>query len=389
MRNPFEFGRELSPEELVDRTEEVTKVANTMLAGGKLFLIGPRRYGKTSILLAASQEATLRKAIVLRYNAEAFPSLEQLAARLLADTVTRLTSNVEKAGTALKDLFATVRPLGSFDPSDGKWTVTIGATGPRATGVPLLADVLDGVERAAEKADRPVAVVLDEFQKVVEEGGTAAEGQIRAAIQQHRHVGYVFAGSKARLLADMTSDPNRPFYKLGTVRFLGAIPREDFAAFLEQNFQKGGIVVMPGTTEAILDAAEDVPYNVQALAHACWEACRNAGDVTPMSLTPAFVREIRDTVALRNDPLYTQIWTSLPASQQKALLAVLRERGGRDGLASTEVSRRYNLPVTTMSKALKGLEAKGILREEQAHGTVRLRLEDPFFGTWVELLVPR
>ncbi len=42
-----------------------------------------------------------------------------------------------------------------------------------------------------------------------------------------------------------------------------------------------------------------------------------------------------------------------------------------------------------MQKALGALEAKSIVREEQSLGTAGLRLEDPLFGAWVELVVPR
>ncbi|HTR79372.1 MAG TPA: ATP-binding protein, partial [Gemmatimonadaceae bacterium] len=195
-RNPFEFGRELNPDELVDRDAEVAAVATAMRAGAKLFLIGPRRYGKTSILRAASDRAARHKVVVLRYDAEAFPALGDLAARLVADTATRLTSTVEKAGAAIKDLFARVRPQASFDPAEHTWTVSLGgATSERATGVPLLADVLNGVERGALRLNRSVAVVIDEFQKVIEDGGPGAEGQIRSAIQRHSRVAYIFAGS--------------------------------------------------------------------------------------------------------------------------------------------------------------------------------------------------
>ena len=387
MKNPFEFGRELGPDELVDREEELAAALAAMIGAGKLFLIGPRRYGKTSILRAATERARESGAVVLRYDAEAFPTLEQLAARLLADTASGLTGTVERAGKAIREFFASVRPEASFDAKENAWSVTLGAVGKggETSAVPLLADVLDGVERAAKKAGRPVAVVMDEFQKIVETGGVEAEGQIRSAVQRHRHVGYVFAGSKTRLLADITGDPNRPFYKLGEVRYLGTVPRGDFAAFLERGFATGHIRVASGATDAILDAAQEVPYNVQLLAHACWEACR-ASD-SGRSLTPERVIETRNTVALRSDPLYTQLWSSLTASQQKALVALIREGGVQ--ISSTEVARRYKLPVPTMQKALGALESKGIVREEQSRGTVRLRLEDPFFGAWVELVVPR
>jgi hypothetical protein len=52
-KNPFEFGRELNADELVDREAELDLVRRTIINRGRLFFIGPRRYGKTSVLHAA------------------------------------------------------------------------------------------------------------------------------------------------------------------------------------------------------------------------------------------------------------------------------------------------------------------------------------------------
>jgi len=390
MRNPFEFGRALRAHELVDRESEVAAITSTLLGTSKLFLIGPRRYGKTSLLRAAEEKAERAGGIVLRHDAEAFPTLDRLAERMLADAARRLTPTIEKAGIALRDIFVRLRPIASVNAQSGEWSVSLSAADAHEA-IPLLVDVLDGIERLAARAKSPVALVLDEFQKIVEEGGPNAEAQIRAAVQQHRHLAYVFAGSKTRLLADMTSDPNRPFYKLGEVRFLGPVPRADFASFLERKFAAGGITVAQGAAEAILDAAEDVPYNVQLLAHACWDACnetvnrkKDAGQAAP--LTPELIRRTLHIVALRSDPIYTQLWSGLPSTQQRALLALLRDR--QAGLTVTAAAEHQKLPLSTLRKSLQLLERKGIIREEQTLGNTRLRLEDPFFGAWIALVIP-
>jgi uncharacterized protein len=383
LANPFQFGRELSSADLVDRKEDVAAVVEAMTEGGKLFLVGPRRYGKTSILRAAADRVTGKKGIVLRYDAEAFTTLELLAARILSDTAATLTSTVEKAGQAIGEFFKSVRPTATYDAAEHKWSVSLAGSPGRDSGAPLLADVLDGVERAAKKAKKPVALVIDEFQKVITDGGPDAEAQIRAAIQRHERVGYVFAGSNTRLLADMTSDPRRPFYKLGDVRFIGALPRADFVAFLEESFEAGGVKLGAGAVDALLSLANDVPYNVQLLAHACWDEVVSTRD---SRLTAAKVREVRDTVALRNDPIYSQLWVSLTAPQQKALLALLRETAGP---TSSAVTRKYAIAVPTMQKALGALEAKGIVRNEPARGDSQLRLEDPLFGAWIALVIPQ
>ena len=48
--NPFEFGRAMRAEAIVDREEELRRLADAVRNGERLFLIGPRRYGKTSLL---------------------------------------------------------------------------------------------------------------------------------------------------------------------------------------------------------------------------------------------------------------------------------------------------------------------------------------------------
>jgi AAA+ ATPase superfamily predicted ATPase len=74
MMNPFGFGREFGIGELVDRNGEVAEVEEVIRSGRKLFLIGPRRYGKTSILKAAEDRLQQSNSVVLRLDAESYPS---------------------------------------------------------------------------------------------------------------------------------------------------------------------------------------------------------------------------------------------------------------------------------------------------------------------------
>src|ERR1700753_3900286 len=78
MRNPFQFGRELGIGSLVDRKKELAAVEQAIRDGNKLFLIGPRRYGKTSILRSATDRLKSNSAIVVRLDAESFPTIDLL-----------------------------------------------------------------------------------------------------------------------------------------------------------------------------------------------------------------------------------------------------------------------------------------------------------------------
>ena len=108
MKNPFKFGREIGTSDLVNRQEEIRLVVNAIREGSKLFLIGPRRYGKTSIIRAASENAEQVGCVVLRYDVEAYPSLDLLARAMLAEATERLSGQVEKVGEKIKKFYRTI-----------------------------------------------------------------------------------------------------------------------------------------------------------------------------------------------------------------------------------------------------------------------------------------
>lgn len=378
-RNPFEFGGELEPSRLIDREEELDLVIRTIEDGGKLFLIGPRRYGKTSILAAAEERLSGSGVAVLRYDAEVYESLGSLAEALLAGAAKQLTGNLEKAGTAIRRFASKLKPNVSYDLADQSISISLGLPEKEAN-LPVLTGVLDIIDKMARASGRRAAVILDEFQQVVQDGGVTAERQIRGTVQRHHHTAYVFAGSKTRLLADMTNNAERAFWKLGSRLFLGPIPREAWMEFLERGFADSGFKTQSVALEQVLKLSEDVPYNVQQLANICWELLRVAGGGM---LTRERVDEALARLVGRENPSYTQLWNSLTKQQKIVLMAVIAEGG--TNLRSAAVLTRYRIAASTMHKVLKALDDRGIAREEEVIGAIRYRLEDPFLAHWLRI----
>jgi AAA+ ATPase superfamily predicted ATPase len=392
MDNPFEFGRELGTDELVDRHDEVAAVIDTIRQGTKLFLIGPRRFGKTSILKTAEDRLAGKNAVVLRFDAESFPSLDLLVTALIAAAAKSLKGKVERVGDQIAKFFVKLRPELSFSITQDAWNAKLGVNvaSSQEAHVGLLVEALNGLEALA--ADQPearsVGLIIDEFQKIIEIGGLQAESQIRAAIQRHKRVGYVFAGSKTRMLTDMTMDATRPFYRLGRIRFIGPVPRNDFESFLTAKFRRGGFLVEGSEgIIRILQLAEDVPYNVQLLAHTCWYELRNQSTNDPAALTVKIVDAAMLLIARQYDPFYTQIWSALTAIQQKTLLAVINEAGS--GLQSLKVAQFVGRGASTVQRSVGSLIEKDILREEEHEGATRLRFEDPFLSQWIRAFPAR
>lgn len=395
MENPFEFGRELGADELVNRTEELEIVHETIQTGAKLFVIGPRRFGKTSLLKAAADSAGKNQNVILRYNAESFADTGGLVKKIIEDSAKALSGRVEKIGEQIGRYFQSLRPEISFSVTQTEWKTSIGAAPSAAHGnIGLLVDALDGLEKLA--ADMPpgkrVALVIDEFQEILSQAGVVAEKQIRSAIQTHKNTAYIFAGSKTRMLTEMTTDPARPFYRLGRLLFIGELPRPEFARFLIDKFTLGNFFE-PKTERSekielahqILERAQDVPYNVQMLAHALWNNLSQLETAAPevAFLKSRMIDEALEKLVRQTDPFYTQVWNNLTSIQKKTLSAVVTERG--QNLLSIEVTKRTSVPVSSMQRALESLSEQDILRTKEQGGKIQYLFEDPFFASWIRL----
>jgi energy-coupling factor transporter ATP-binding protein EcfA2 len=388
LRNPFWFGGDVGAEGLVDRDTETAQVERTIRDGSKLFLIGPRRFGKSSILRAASERLAAKGAIVIRVDADPISSLNDLVEKIVTLSASHLKGKVHQVVDNLGDFFSKLRPEAKFDINEREWNVTLGVrTDDEGTqGIQNLVEALNGLEKLAmaQPTSKPVGLVIDEFQRVVELGGQRAEAQLRSAIQQHSRVGYVFAGSNTRLLTAMTMNHDRPFYRLGTVMAVGAVPRQDFAGFITKNLRKSGFrVADPAIVATLLAMAEDVPYNVQSLANSCWNellSTRGTGEpiLTADVLQKALVRAVMEL-----DPIYTGTWTKLTTIQQNTLRAVIREDG--KGLSSAPVVRTIGAASSTVHRALEGLRNQNVLRDDAADGKIQLRFDDPFFAHWIRM----
>jgi len=374
--NPFRYGREV--ELLVDRADEVARIVRIGESCGTLFFIGPRRFGKTSILRAADEALTKAGIVVLRYDAEAFDNIGLLAAALMTGALRKYASALDRAQAAAKQFFSALKPSLSIDPADGKITVGMGFDpAARNTQVPLLTDVLNGVERLAAADKRKALVMLDEFQQVVSEAGEKTERQIRAAVQTHHDVGYVFAGSSTRMMTDMISTSARAFWNLGDQLHLGPIPRQDFVPFLRTGLKSAGATVAEEALLRILDLSEDVPYNVQQLASQCFTLLR---DGRHRHLSTQMVDDALAQVVAMQHVSYLQRWLSLSTAQKRTLKVVIEERGN---FQLAEAARRHDLPRTTMQRALQILEKEHFVRQDFARTGVVWRLEDPFLRSWL------
>jgi hypothetical protein len=374
--NPFVYGEIVTAAAFADREDERARLGRDLAAGQKVFLISPRRYGKSSLVRDVMRGLARQKILTIEVTVASSSSyigfLESYARALVAaDT----PAGRLKRWTA--DLFGAIKPEIRFDADPlGKAKFTLGFPAVRSARdtARLAAEVFALPARIADARKQRLAIALDEFQAITAFDGGSVENALRAAVQEQRQVGYVFSGSEPSLMERMLG-PRRPFYKAGPVMRLQKINPDDFAAFVEGRFQGSGIRPDEGLGEAIVDLAANVPYDVQRLAHETWDDVKAAGKKT------AGLEDLHATLLRllgEQDTVFEESWQRLTLPQRAVLRALVLEEGRE--LMSADVRARHRLPGTsTIQAALAALLRQDVITKDDG----RYVTVDSLYREWV------
>src|SRR5438045_2527580 len=107
--NPFIFGALALDEAFTDREDELRELASDMRNGQNVLVYAPRRYGKSSLVLRAAQQAIQGKALVGYCDLMKTPTKERLAAALAKTLYDDIASSVGQAFERAADLFRGLR----------------------------------------------------------------------------------------------------------------------------------------------------------------------------------------------------------------------------------------------------------------------------------------
>ena len=363
MQNPFVYGEIVPAAAFVDRVAELDRLVGDLAAAQKIFLISPRRYGKSSLIRHALAAMARRGALTVEVTVSSFSSyvafLEGYARALVA-----AETKWDKARKWLYDVIRSARPEVRYSPgaspaSAGALTVSFPTVRSERDISRLAQEVFALPARLAEARRRKVVVALDEFQAIGGFDGGTVEHAMRAAVQHQRDVGYVFAGSEPSLMERMLG-PKRPFYKAGPVMRLDKIPADEFAAAIEARFSRSGMRPEAGLGAAIVELAGNLPYDVQRLAHETWDEIRAGGKrrATLDDLHQALKRLLAE-----QQMMFEELWQRLTLGQRAALRTVVLEDGRE--LLSADVRARYRLGgPSTMQAALAALVRDDVISRE-------------------------
>jgi hypothetical protein len=353
MENPFKYGGIVRGPYFADRTEELAELIREMTNLGRVFLISPRRLGKTCLLFNLMDRLRDLGFAIAYLDLNAYPDIRSFAAALTQVTCKALESNTERLIKILSGL-QRLRPKVSVG-HDGSLTGTVEVATEDKDALPALLEGMHYAEKLARKKGQRLVIVIDEFSDLPKYDGQTIEKALRAEIQQHEHIGYILSGSEQSVILSMTRDRKRAFYKLGRIMELGPIDRGSYAYFIFGWLHKGKYRFEKRDLEKIFELGKDVPHNIQRLCHNMLELARDSREITP-----DLIEKLPRVIAQQDSPHFEVLWQAASQLQRALLMALSKEPDAKP--FSREFQLTYGIgPSSSIKASLDSLTKKGIL----------------------------
>ncbi|MDY6843101.1 MAG: hypothetical protein SVW57_03285, partial [Thermodesulfobacteriota bacterium] len=161
MENPFKYGGIVRSPYFADRREELTELTREMTNLSRIFLISPRRFGKTCLLFNLMDTLRDRGFATAYLDLSAYPDIRSFAAAFTHATSKALESNTEKLLKILSGL-QRLRPKVSVG-QDGSLSATVEMVTESKDALAALSEGMQHAEILARKKNKKLVIVIDEF----------------------------------------------------------------------------------------------------------------------------------------------------------------------------------------------------------------------------------
>jgi uncharacterized protein len=369
--NPFRYGSPVSGQHFTGRQAELAALVSRMTNSINVVLVSPRRYGKTSLLLASERRlrAQSKAAALVSVNVLRCADLASLAGRLAHAAYAMPGGRWHRARQSLGDFVRRLRvtPTVAFLP-DGNPRFGFDASMGPTDAETVISDVY---QLLAEQAERgPAALILDEFQAVADLSGHLSD-LFKSLADTWPRVSLVVAGSKRHLMARLVDDRAAPLYGMAERIALGPIPAPEMIAYVQARAAETGKRAVAGAAEEILDRAGPVPNDIQRLAYEAWDAAVEHLDDAAVDMGMARVLE-HDSLVL------AERFERLAPGQRRVLVALANDAG--PSVYASAFARRTGMATPAgVRKAIQALEADELVAMRDGRPVVA----DPFLRAWL------
>src|SRR5581483_5716653 len=332
-------------------------------AGGHSFrLVGPRRYGKTTLLRRVLEAADRGGTATVLVDLQDVLSITEIVVRI-ERAYERLKGPVRRHVESVLRAWNIGLSLGG-----GGFTATL-QRNPNVDAESVLLRLLELPAALFDRDGTTSLVVFDEIQDVLAVPG--ADGKIRSVIQHQTDAAtYAFAGSAPGVMQQLFADPKRPLLDQAVPKQLAPLPLDEVGTYVTNQFEQTGRDA-GSALDPFLEFTRGHPQRSMMLAHYLWERTKRGAAADEGVWVSAL-----DQAAADSAPLMRAIWRSLTANERRVsrALAVVSTP-----LYSEDTATAVGIKRSSIRKALESLLANAdvIIDREKP------RLTDPMFELWL------
>lgn len=363
--NPFRYSGPLPPEAMIDRDAE-TEDLLALAEGGHAFrLVGPRRYGKTTLLKRVLQEAELAGMAAVLVDLQDVLTMGEIVVRIERAYGRALKGSIRQKVDAILKSWNLGLSLGA-----GGFAASL-QRNPQIDAETVLLRLLELPAELHARSGTRSLIVFDEIQDVLAVPG--ADGKLRSVIQHQMDAAtYAFAGSAPGVMEQLFADPKRPLLEQAVARDLDPLPLDAVAEYITERFAAGDRD--PGSAlDPLVAFTRGHPQRSMLLAHQLWHHTARGAVADETTWLAAQEAALADAAKLMR-----AIWRSLPLTERRVALALAVAPGPLYGEATAAA---VGIKRTTVRHALAGLRDRADVIDDPGG---QPRLTDPLFELWLQ-----
>lgn len=353
--SPFDFQGPVPPERFRGRDDLIADLTGRVTERRVTALLGPRRFGKTSVLqrLAADLTETATVYVDL-YGVQTMADVAARLDRALASCDGPLATGASSIAATVGINLGLVHAEFARPRRDQPDAAT------------RLAQLLEVFLQAAARV--PALLIVDEFSDIGRVDNAAA--LLRTHLQHHyRDVGLLFAGSHLSTMRQMFTDREQPFYGQADIVMIGPLDATALQTIIREGFAATGRDA-GNVASHIHHLAAGHPQRSMLLADTVWR--HTPENALADDHWPAALRAARAQI----DVFMPAIHDELTVSEQR-LLRLLAHGQPPYGAKAEQLG----LTPGSATNARKQLSLRGHLRDDRT-------FVDPLFADWFRRTLP-
>lgn len=354
MKNLFQVGRPVLGKNLIGREKMVKDIIGLLTSGQSVVLMGPRRFGKTSIVLEVLNR--LKEQGIFTVYTDIFTTPTK---RILSEQITESVLSNKKLNKAFstfrKHISSMMRQV-EFKQIIEDFEFILNFAERDQNEQSLLTSSIDFIEQFAIKYKNDIVCGFDEFGDIEKLNGKEIVKLFRSKIQLQQHSAYIFSGSQESVMNRIFIESNSPFYRFARIMPIKEISTEIFKDYIKKEFSKIGIKINSDSLDRIMQFTKGHPYYTQLV---CKQLDYLINIKEESKINVKIVNEAIEDAFWSEINYIEKLWEELSISKEQTKVLISIAKGDKS------IYRSLDNNAINVSRAIRKLKTKGIIEKRK------------------------